>query len=45
MTASHASRYAETYAAWQRDPEAYWAEIANGIEWIKPPQHSGGSMC
>jgi propionyl-CoA synthetase len=38
MTASHASRYAETYAAWQRDPEAYWGEIAKGIEWIKPPQ-------
>jgi len=38
MTASHASRYAETYAAWQRDPEAYWAELAKGIDWIKPPQ-------
>lgn len=38
MTASHASRYAETYAAWQRDPEGYWAQIAEGIEWIKPPQ-------
>ncbi len=38
MTASHASRYAQTYAAWQRDPEAYWAEIAEGIEWIKPPE-------
>lgn len=38
MTASHASRYAEVYAAWQRDPQAYWAEIAGGVEWIKPPQ-------
>ena len=38
MTASHASRYAQTYAAWQRAPEAYWAEIAQGIEWIKPPE-------
>lgn len=38
MTASHASRYAQIYAAWQRDPEAYWAEVAKGIEWIKSPQ-------
>ncbi|ODT46504.1 MAG: propionyl-CoA synthetase [Methylobacterium sp. SCN 67-24] len=38
MTASHASRYSETYSAWRRDPEAYWGEIAGGIEWIRPPQ-------
>lgn len=38
MTASHASRYSETYSAWRRDPEAYWREIARGIEWIRPPQ-------
>ncbi|MCU4178009.1 propionyl-CoA synthetase [Bosea sp. BH3] len=30
--------YRETYARWQADPEAYWLEIARGIEWIKPPQ-------
>ena len=27
------SRYAEVYAAWQRDPEAWWAERAQGIDW------------
>ena len=31
------SRYDETYAAWQRDPEGYWGEIARGIDWIRPP--------
>lgn len=29
------SRYAETYAAWQRDPEAYWAQAAEDIHWFK----------
>jgi len=27
------SRYAEVYAAWRRDPEAWWAERAGGIDW------------
>ncbi len=27
------SRYAEEYAAWRRDPEAWWAERAEGIDW------------
>ena len=31
------SRYAETIAAWQRDPEAFWAEAARGIDWVRPP--------
>ncbi|HEY0421664.1 MAG TPA: AMP-binding protein, partial [Acetobacteraceae bacterium] len=30
------SRYNEVYAAWQADPEAYWAEAARGITWDKP---------
>ena len=30
------SRYADVYADWQRDPEAYWAEAARGITWDKP---------
>jgi propionyl-CoA synthetase len=29
------SRYAETYAAWQRDPEAYWAQAAEDVRWFK----------
>ncbi|MBV1798057.1 AMP-binding protein [Siccirubricoccus sp. G192] len=32
-----ASRYDETYAAWQRDPNAFWAEAARGIDWETPP--------
>ena len=27
----------ETYAAWQRDPEAFWREAAAAIDWIEPP--------
>jgi propionyl-CoA synthetase len=27
------SRYAEVYAAWQADPQAYWAAAAEGIAW------------
>ncbi|RFB78471.1 propionyl-CoA synthetase [Methylovirgula sp. 4M-Z18] len=32
-----ASHYAETYAAWQRDPIGFWAAAAKDIDWIKPP--------
>ncbi len=28
------SRYHEIYAAWQKDPEAYWGEAAREIDWI-----------
>ena len=27
------SRYHEVYAAWQKDPEAFWAEAAKGVDW------------
>ena len=30
------STYAETYQRWQSDPEAFWAEAAREIDWIKP---------
>jgi propionyl-CoA synthetase len=30
------SRYPEVYAAWKRDPEAFWAEAARAIDWSKP---------
>lgn len=30
------SKYAETYAAWQQDPEGFWAEAAGAIDWFKP---------
>ena len=31
------SRYAQVYAAWQADPEGFWAEAAKHVDWIKPP--------
>src|SRR5437588_12939808 len=33
-----ASRYPEVYAAWQRDPQAFWAEAAQEIDWIEKPR-------
>ena len=33
-----ASRYPEVYAAWQRDPQAFWGEAAQEIDWIEPPK-------
>ncbi len=35
MTSAVASRYAEVYASWQRDPEAYWAKAAQDISWYR----------
>lgn len=32
------TRYAETYGAWQCDPEKFWAEAAQDIDWIRAPQ-------
>jgi propionyl-CoA synthetase len=29
------SRYPEIYAAWKKDPEAFWAEAAREIDWYK----------
>ncbi|SEM49197.1 propionyl-CoA synthetase [Loktanella fryxellensis] len=29
--------YAEVYARWQADPEAFWMAQADRIDWIKPP--------
>ena len=34
---ARSSRYHEVYARWQRDPEAFWAEAANEIEWFEKP--------
>ncbi len=30
------SKYAETYAAWQTNPERFWAEAAQAIDWFTP---------
>jgi propionyl-CoA synthetase len=32
------SRYRETYAQWQRDPEGFWGEAAREIDWIEQPK-------
>ena len=32
------SRYHEVYGRWQREPEGFWAEAAQAIDWIEPPQ-------
>ena len=32
------SRYPEVYARWQRDPEGFWAEAAQAIDWIETPK-------
>ncbi|GAC1559044.1 MAG: propionyl-CoA synthetase [Beijerinckiaceae bacterium] len=33
-----ASKYPQIYEAWQRDPQAFWAEAAKEIDWIEPPK-------
>ena len=32
--------YDEVYAAWRRDPAAYWAEAARGIAWDREPDRA-----
>ena len=32
------SRYAEVYGEWKADPQGFWREAAQSIDWIKPPQ-------
>jgi propionyl-CoA synthetase len=32
------SRYHDVYARWQRDPQGFWGEAAQAIEWIEPPK-------
>jgi len=33
-----ASTYHEVYSRWQADPEAFWAEAAQEIDWFSPPK-------
>ena len=37
-TNAKSSRYHEVYARWQRDPEGFWAEAAQEIDWIEKPK-------
>jgi len=32
-----ASGYGDVYSEWKANPEAFWAEAAREIDWIKPP--------
>ena len=32
------SRYPEVYARWQRDPEGFWGEAAQAIDWYEKPK-------
>lgn len=44
MNGSHAASarpgtsYAETYAGWQADPEGFWREAAQAVDWIRAPE-------
>jgi len=38
MDAPMTSRYHEAYARAQRDPEAFWAEAAQAIDWFEQPR-------
>jgi propionyl-CoA synthetase len=38
MNAPHANSYAQTYARWQADPHGFWAQVAQGLDWIEPPK-------
>ncbi|RDV03357.1 propionyl-CoA synthetase [Undibacter mobilis] len=33
-----ASRYHQTYAQWRTDPEGFWREAAEAIDWIETPK-------
>ncbi len=32
------ANYADIYAGWQADPEAFWADAAKAVDWSKAPQ-------
>jgi propionyl-CoA synthetase len=38
MDAPMTGRYHEIYARAQRDPEAFWADAAQAIDWFEPPR-------
>ncbi|MBC6407953.1 MAG: AMP-binding protein [Rhodobacteraceae bacterium] len=33
-------RYQGVYAAWQADPEAFWMQAAQEVEWVTPPSRA-----
>ncbi|MGH6810645.1 MAG: AMP-binding protein, partial [Ensifer adhaerens] len=35
-----ASRYSEVYGAWKTDPEGFWSEAAEAIDWFERPERA-----
>ena len=35
---ARSSRYQEVYARWQRDPQGFWGEAAEDIDWFEKPK-------
>jgi propionyl-CoA synthetase len=35
---ARSSRYHDVYARWQRDPEGFWGEAAQAVDWIEQPK-------
>ena len=35
---ARASRDHQVYARWQRDPQGFWGEAAQAIDWMEPPR-------
>ena len=35
---ARSSRYYEVYARWQHDPEGFWGEAADAIDWFEKPK-------
>jgi propionyl-CoA synthetase len=35
---ARSSRYHDVYARWQRDPEGFWGEAAQEMDWYEPPK-------
>ncbi len=35
-----ASRYSEVYGAWKTDPEGFWSEAAEAIDWFEKPERA-----
>jgi len=41
---ARSSRYHEVYARWQRDPQGFWAEAAQDIDWFEKPKSDPASL-
>jgi propionyl-CoA synthetase len=35
---ARSSRYHDVYSRWQRDPEGFWGEAAQAIDWVEQPK-------